>query len=88
MRIPEIADRLRDLAAERGLPELVGLADELRRRPAGRRAPARSRPMTDELAAEIRAFREAHPRLSQVEISRRFNLNQGRVSEALKGKRT
>lgn len=87
MRIPEIAERLRDLAAERGIPELTGLADELRRRPAGRRAPAKSQPMSDELAAQIRAFRTANPRLSQVEISRRFNVNQGRVSEALKGKR-
>lgn len=88
MRIPEIADRLRGIAAESGLPELFGLADELRRRPAGRRAAPRSRPMSDDLVAEIRAFRHANPRMSQVEISRRFEVNQGRVSEALKGKRT
>jgi hypothetical protein len=86
MRIPEIADRLRDLAAERGLPELAGLADELRRRPA-QRGPRSARPMSEQLADEIRAFKREHPGMSQVAISRRFNVNQGRISEALKGKR-
>lgn len=88
MRIPEIAEEMRKLAAERGVPELVGLADELRRRQPGARAPATSRPMTDELAAEIRAFAGDHPNLSQAAIGRRFNVNPGRVSEALNGKRS
>lgn len=87
MRIPEIADRLRDLAAERGLPELAGLADELRRRPAGPRPPAVSQPMSADLIEEIRSFARRNPGKTQVEISRRFHVNQGRVSEALKGKR-
>jgi transcriptional regulator with XRE-family HTH domain len=86
MRIPEIADRLRDLAAERGLPELAGLADELRRRPA-QRAPARSRPMSNELAAEIRILRANNPRMSQADIAKLLGCNQGRISEVLKGKR-
>lgn len=88
MKIPQVADRLREIAAEAGLSELSRLADELRRRPAGRKARPSSRPMTDELAREIRAYRRANPHLSQVEISRRFNVNQGRVSEVLKGVRT
>jgi len=87
MRIPEIADRLRDLAAERGLPELVGLADELRRRPAGPRPPAVSQPMSEDLAESIRALKQSSPRMTQVEIARKLQVNQGRVSEVLKGKR-
>jgi predicted XRE-type DNA-binding protein len=43
--------------------------------------------MSEQLADEIRAFKREHPGMSQVAISRRFNVNQGRISEALKGKR-
>ncbi|MGE8129035.1 hypothetical protein ACQKQD_18840 [Methylobacterium sp. NPDC080182] len=86
MRIPEIADRLREVAAEQGLPELAGLADELRRRPA-QRAPARSRRMTDQIAAEIRQLHCEVPRMSQADIAKVIGVNQGRVSEVLKGKR-
>ena len=86
MRIPEIADRLREVAAEKGLPELAGLADELRRRPA-QRAPARSRPMSDELAADIRWWAAKYPELSQADIAKALGCNQGRISEVLKGKR-
>jgi hypothetical protein len=86
MRIPEIADRLREVAAEQGLPELVGLADELRRRPA-QRAPACSRPMNDELAADIRWYAAGHPTMPQADIAKLCGCNQGRVSEVLKGKR-
>lgn len=88
MKIPEVADRLRSIAAEAGIDELRRLADELRRRPAGRKARPSSEPMTDRLAQQIRAYRRANPSLSQVEISRRFAVNQGRISEVLKGKRT
>lgn len=86
MRIPEIADRLREVAAEQDLPELAGLADELRRRPS-QRAPARSRPMTYALQNEIRDLRAANPRMPQADIARLCGVNQGRVSEVLKGKR-
>jgi hypothetical protein len=44
--------------------------------------------MTDELKAQIRALKAADPDLSQAEIGRRLNLNPGRVSEALRGKRS
>ncbi|WP_345820463.1 hypothetical protein ABC766_00205 [Methylobacterium fujisawaense] len=87
MRIPEIADRLREVAAEQGLPELAGLADELRRRPAGPKPPTVSQPMSEDLAEAIRSLKAANPRLTQVEIARRCQVNQGRVSEVLKGKR-
>lgn len=88
MKIPEVAERLRLIAAEAGIAELQSLADELRRRPAGRKARPSAAPMTDELARQIRECRRANPALAQVEIARRFNVNQGRVSEVLKGVRT
>jgi hypothetical protein len=87
MTIPEICDRLRVLAAHYALPELDDLADELRRRPAGSRAPATSTPMTPALAALIRAHSMSHPSKSQVQVARHFGVNPGRVSEALHGKR-
>lgn len=87
MRLPEIAIRLRELAIELGCGELSDLADEIARRPVRQRAPTTSAPMTDALRAEIRAMRAAEPDLSHAEIGRRLNLNPGRVSETLRGKR-
>jgi hypothetical protein len=94
MRIPAVANRMRDIAehiqdefpAESN--ELLELAGELRRRsPTGPRAPATSTPMTAELADEIREFAEANPTMSQQDVGVVFNVNHGRISEVLKGKR-
>lgn len=86
MRIPEIADRLREKAALHSDPELVALADELRRRPSQKGARS-ARRMTPDLADQIRTMKRLNPEISQVEISRLLQLNQGRISEVLKGKR-
>lgn len=86
MRLPEIADQLRTWAEEWGKPELIGAADQIRRRPS-QRAPARSRPMSDDLVADIRWYAARYPDLSQAEIAKKCGCNQGRVSEVLKGKR-
>jgi len=88
MRLPEVAKRLRELAAELNCDELSGLADEIGRRSAGQRAAATSVPMTDSLKKQIRAMKEAERHLSQTEIGKRLNINPGRVSETLRGKRT
>jgi hypothetical protein len=87
MRLPEVVARLRELAIDLGCDELDDLADEIGRRSPSQRAPTTSAPMTDALRAEIRAMKAAQPDLSQAEIGRRLNLNPGRVSEALRGKR-
>ncbi len=87
MRLPEIASRLRELAIEMDCDELNDLADEIGRRPPGQRAPITSAPMTDALRAQIRAMKFTEPDLSQAEIGRRLNLNPGRISETLRGKR-
>lgn len=87
MRLPEIAERLRELAVTLNTKELSDLADEIGRRPAGTRARPTSTPMSDELRDKIRAYRKAQPGLSQAKIGAHFNVNPGRVSEAIKGKR-
>jgi hypothetical protein len=87
MRLPEVASRLRELANELDCGELSDLADEIGRRSPRQRAPTSSVPMTDALRERIRAMKAAEPDLSQAEIGRRLNLNPGRVSEALRGKR-
>ena len=85
MRLPEVATRLRELAIELDWDELNDLADEIGRRRIGQPAPSTSARITDAVRAQIRAMKEADPRLSQHEIARRLNLNPGRV---LRGKRS
>jgi hypothetical protein len=94
MKIPEVANRIREISLEiaEAFPshanELVLLADELRRRsPSLPRAAATSTPMTPELADEIREFAEANPGTSHQDIAVVFNVNHGRVSEVISGKR-
>lgn len=87
MRIPEIRDRLRELAVEHGIDELDLLAEELRRRKPCRKAPVQSAPMTDELNAAVRAYATAYPAAPLSRIAAVFGVNHGRVSEALAGKR-
>jgi hypothetical protein len=94
MKVPDVAKRMREIAeliqgehpGESG--ELLELAGELKRRFSGPRAPAASTPITPELYEEIREYAEANPGMSQQEIAVIFNVNHGRVSEAIKGKRT
>jgi hypothetical protein len=88
MRLPEVTARLRELATETNCHELNDLADEIGRRPSGQRAAATSVTMTDSLRNQIRAINVAEPHLSQAEIGKRLNINPGRVSETLRGKRT
>jgi predicted XRE-type DNA-binding protein len=92
MKVPTVAIRMREIAEriKSGFPneahELIELAGELRRR-SGARAAATSTQMTPELAEEIREFSEANPTMSQQDIGVVFNVNHGRISEVLKGKR-
>jgi hypothetical protein len=88
MRLPEVATRLRELAIVLHCDELNELADEIGRRLPRERAPATSARITEALRIQIRAMKTAEPDLSQAEIGRRLNVNPGRVSEALRGKRT
>lgn len=85
--IPEIRQRMLELASEHGLPELAQLAQETRRRFNGRRALPKSPQVTAQMAARIRVFADQNPGASFDEIGRHFNVNIGRVSEVLHGTR-
>ena len=95
MRIPEIQARFRELArviAKGGgtieiAAEIEMLVDELSRRAAVTRAPVQATPTTPVLRRAIRALHLSDPDLTQAQIARRLGVNQGRVSEALAGKR-
>lgn len=87
MTIPEVRARLHELAEHLGIDELHRLADELRRRYNGRAARKVSETVTPETEAAIRAYHAAYPDRALHQIGRVFEVNQGRVSEALRGKR-
>jgi hypothetical protein len=87
MRIPEIRIRLHEIADERGIPELAELAEATKRRYHGRAAGTVSAPVTDALAEAVRAYCAAYPEMPEHRVCILFNLNQGRVSEILRGKR-
>jgi len=80
---PQIRARLRELADEHGLDELHDLADDTYRNPPVSRAKRKSAKFTAALAAKIRKYHKKHPRLHQRDIGHKFNVNPGRVSEAL-----
>lgn len=90
MRLPEVRSTLILLSEDQRLPKdiakhLRGLAAEITRRPSRRMAQATSAPSTPALRKQIREYARENPTMSQLEIGKRFNVNQGRVSEALRG---
>jgi len=87
MRIPEIRERLIEKGQQYGDDELIELAIELWRR-RSTRAPDESTPMSPRLAYQIRLYASLRPTATQRAIGNAFNVSQGRVSEALHGKRT
>lgn len=87
MRLPEIAARLVELSKELKCPELKKLAGEIGRRSSAGRAPASSQSMTPAIAKKIKQIKAAHPDYPYTRIASMLNINPGRVSETLKGKR-
>ncbi|MGL5839923.1 MAG: hypothetical protein ACRCY3_15625 [Sphingorhabdus sp.] len=81
--IPAIRDRIREIADESGIEELHDLVDEMYRNSPVRRAMPHSAHLTPELAEEIRIFARKHPKMHQRDIAQKFNVNPGRVSEAM-----
>lgn len=87
MTIPEIRDRLFELADELDCPELIRLAEATRRRAPVRKAPVKSRPISRAVKVAIAAYAAAHPDAHLQAIADVFKVNHGRVSETLAGKR-
>lgn len=87
MRLPEVAAELREIADEYDIPRLHELADEIKRRPF-EKGPRVSRKITPEIRRAVRAMKRANPKMAQIMIAKHLGINQGRVSEILKGKRT
>lgn len=81
--IPDLRNRIREIADESGIDELHDLADEMFRNSPVRRARARSAHLTPELAEEIRVFARRNTKMHQRDIAQKFNVNPGRVSEAM-----
>lgn len=95
MRIPEIKERLHDIAKVLYAEdmddigsELDMLAMELSRRPAISKAPKASASVTDELAEQIRSYAAKNKNATQMQMAIRFKVNSGRISEVLRGKRS
>ena len=87
MSIPEVRDRLRELAEELDCDELSELADQLYRKQPEKRAPRRSPVVTAEMAEEIRQYADHNPDAHQQDIAEHFGVNHGRISEALNHER-
>jgi hypothetical protein len=85
--IPQIRDRLRELAIELDCPELRDLAEETRRDFCGHKAAPEAAKITPERAAEILHFVKRFPHLSNRAVGRIFHVDGGRVSELKNGKR-
>lgn len=88
MRIPEIRDRLHELADEHGLPELHHLAEETRRRSPIKRASAKYPALSDEQAGEVRRIYKATQSLGVRDLANMYKTSVGRISEAIRGFRT
>jgi len=85
--IPQIRERLHELAIDLNCPELADLAEETRRRYHGRKAPIEAASVTPAIARRVRSYAARNPRKTQRAIGQRFNIDHGRVSEILFGKR-
>ena len=85
--IPQIRARLRVLADKHGIDELHDLADDTYRNPPVTRAKRKSAKFTPALAAKIRKYQKKNSNLHQRDIAHKFNVNPGRVSDALNNKK-
>ena len=91
MQMNEVADLLFALSKKQVDPKdtelLKKIAARVSRRKPVRKAQSVARRCTPELRGEIRTFAKRNPNMTYAEIARRFDVNPGRVSEAMAGKR-
>jgi hypothetical protein len=84
-RLLKIADEIDWLNGKLG-DEVRGIVRDLMVRPTAiRKARAQSTPMTDELRDELRSYARRNPTKTYASIAHHFDVNPGRVSEALRG---
>lgn len=90
MSIPKARDLLVEVLPHIPGPHNKKIVEALslmyRQPPARPRAPTTKTTMTPNLAKSIRAYARAYPRAHNQDIADLFNVNPGRVSEALHGK--
>lgn len=81
--IPELRNRIREIADEEDIDELHDIADEMYRNSSVRRARNQSARLTPALAKKIRDYAKKNSKMHQRDIAQKFNVNPGRVSEAM-----
>lgn len=95
MTIPEIRDEMHELSQEAQAitkrlaviaKRIAVLAEETRRRTYDR-APTSSRRVTEDVKKSVRIYANQNPDASHQEIAEAHNINIGRISEILHGKR-
>jgi len=87
-RMERIRKQLEELAIEHDDIRLMAIAEELHNRKPVRRAPPQRETLVSVHPEAVRLYAKDHPDLDYVGIGAHFNLNAGRVSEAVAGKRT
>ena len=84
LSIPQARALLHDLANQHGIQDLHDIANALyRRNIKGKRAPVTSTKVTPALVADIRSHVRQHPNDSNQKIANLFNVNPGRITDAL-----
>ena len=88
MRLPDVQAAIADISKRLRLlaVELDTLEQEISRRSPNAKGPVTSRSMTPALRAEVRRLSKRG--MSQLAIAKALDINQGRVSETIRGKRT
>ena len=66
---------------------LVKLSAEIKRNRYQRKAPPKCSPITPLIKFNVYKLHRLHPNWTQLQIANKLNINQGRVSEILHGKR-
>lgn len=95
MTIPEIREEMLELSHEaetitkrlRVIAKRIAVLAEETKRRSYDRAPVTSRRITEDVKRSVRIYANQHPQASHQEIAEAHNINIGRISEILHGKR-
>lgn len=95
LTIPEIREEMLELSNEaealtkrlRVIAKRIAVLAEETRRRSYDRAPVTSRRITEDVKRSVRLYASQHPSASHQEMAEAHNINIGRISEILHGKR-